>query len=90
MSKIMTFQASEKAFTDFTGRFPVQSSRGNNHVLICYAYDSNVILAEPLKNRSASETVTGWTKIFTILSLVEVAPEMFILDNEISNEFKSA
>ena len=47
----------EKAYTDLTGRFPVQSLRGNNYILICYTYDGNAILSEPLKNRTAPEMI---------------------------------
>ena len=52
----------DRAYTDLTGRFPVQSSCGNNYVMVCYSYDENAILAEALKNRSASEIVKAWKK----------------------------
>jgi hypothetical protein len=42
-----------KSYSDQTGRFPVQSSRGNNYVFILYDYDSNAILSKPLPNRRA-------------------------------------
>ena len=32
------------AFSDLTGRFPIQSSRGNNYILIAYHPDANAIL----------------------------------------------
>ena len=32
------------AYTDQTGRFPCQSTRGNNYIFICYDYDGNTIL----------------------------------------------
>ncbi len=41
-----------KIFTDQTGRFPITSSRGNKYVMICYDYDPNNIIAEPLKSHN--------------------------------------
>ena len=38
-----------KTYTDLTGRFPRQSSRGNNYIFVAYNYDGNAILAEPIK-----------------------------------------
>ena len=57
MANIQQFAPTDKTYGDLCGRFPVQSSRGNNCVMVIYAYDANAILAEPLKNRSASGLV---------------------------------
>ena len=38
-----------RVYTDQTGRFPVTSSSGHKYICILYAYDSNTILAEPIK-----------------------------------------
>ena len=45
---------------------------------------------EPFKNRSASEIVKAWEKVNNILELAGIEPKIYILDNEISNEFKTA
>jgi len=50
---IHSFRSTDKAYTDLTGRFPVQSSWGSQYILVCYHYDANAILAQPLKSRSA-------------------------------------
>jgi hypothetical protein len=42
-------------YTDQTGRFPVVSSKVNKYIMILYDYDSNAILAQPIKDRTASE-----------------------------------
>ena len=34
---------------DLMGRFPYQSSRGHEYILVAYNYDGNAILAQPLK-----------------------------------------
>ena len=36
-------------YMDLTGRFPYQSSRGNNYMMEAYHYDGNVIRIEALK-----------------------------------------
>jgi hypothetical protein len=41
--------------TDQTGRFPVVSSKGSKYIMIIYDYDSNAILAQPIKDRTAME-----------------------------------
>jgi hypothetical protein len=42
-------------YTDLTGKFPVQSSKGNSYVMVCYVYDDNYVKAIPMKSRSTSE-----------------------------------
>jgi hypothetical protein len=42
-------------YTDQTGRSPVVSSKGNKYIMILYDYDSNAILAQPIKDRTAPE-----------------------------------
>ena len=41
--------ALEKAHSDLTGRFPIQSSGGNNYIFVAFHPDANAILVEPLK-----------------------------------------
>jgi hypothetical protein len=43
----------DQIYTDQTGRFPVVSSKGNKYIMILYDYDSNAILAQPIKDRTA-------------------------------------
>ena len=52
---IATNNTTGKLYADLTGRFPVQSSKGNNYLLVAYHYDSNNILATPLKNCTGPE-----------------------------------
>ena len=42
-----------KYYSDQTGKFPVQYSRGYQYVFILYEYNRNAILAKPLKTRQA-------------------------------------
>ena len=47
---IYPFEPKEKTYSDQTGRFPQRSSHRNKYIMVMYDYDSNAILAEPLKN----------------------------------------
>jgi hypothetical protein len=47
-------------YTDQTGRFPVVSSKGNKYIMILYDYDSNAILAQPIKDRTAPELLKAF------------------------------
>ena len=60
---LTTVEELKIAYTDLTGRFPVQSSRGNNYILVAYHPDANAILVAPLKNRTAPEITKTWTKL---------------------------
>jgi hypothetical protein len=80
----------ERSYSDQTGRFPVQSNRGNNYVFIFYDYDSNVILSEPLPDRRGSSIRDAWQRIFTKLQVNGYAPQLHLLDNECSTNIKDA
>jgi hypothetical protein len=47
---LFPFVPKHVGYTDLTGRFPHVSARGNKYLLIVYDFDSNAILAEPLKS----------------------------------------
>ena len=46
---VITFNIKKKGFSDITGAFPHKSSRGNLYIMVMYDYDSNAILAKPIK-----------------------------------------
>ena len=46
------FQPTGTAYTDQTGYMVQTSNRGNNLLVIMYDYDSNAILAEPIRSRN--------------------------------------
>jgi hypothetical protein len=87
---ITPFEPKKTAYSDLTGRFPYKSSRGNEYLLVVYDYDSNAILVEAIKNRTAAVITKAWTKIHQIFKNRGAAPNIYILDNEISNDFKNA
>ena len=55
-----------KIYTNQTGRFPVTSSKGTKYLCIAYEYDSNAILAKPMKGRKGSEILMAYKEILNI------------------------
>ena len=69
-------------YSDQTGKFPVQSNRGHNYIMIIYDYDTNSIHAEPIKNRSTAELTAAYSNIQKHLQQIGCAPQLHTLDNE--------
>ena len=61
---IVTEENVKKSYSDQTGRFPHQSSRGNEYVFILYNYDSNSIHSVPIPNRQAATIRDAWVSTF--------------------------
>ena len=71
------------AYQDLTGRFPIQSTQGNEYVLIGYHYKSNYIIAHPVKKRTTQVLTTAWKNLHHICAKSGTAPEVWFMDNEI-------
>jgi hypothetical protein len=71
-----------KIFSDLPGKFIVPSNRGYNYLLIVYDYDTNAILAEPMKNRTANSIVKAFETLHGILVSRGFRPKLQRLDNE--------
>ena len=80
----------DRGYIDPTGRFPYRSSRGSDYILVGFNYNGNCILGEPIRNREAKSITTAWAIMNGKFHIVVVQPEVYLLDNEISQEFKSA
>jgi hypothetical protein len=52
---VLETEALPKIWTDQTGRFPKQSSPGNQYIMVLTKSDSSAILVEPMKNRPAKQ-----------------------------------
>jgi hypothetical protein len=76
-------------YTDQTGRFPVVSSKGNKYIMILYDYDSNVILAQPIKYRTAPELLKAFQFMEQELVARGLKPKLMKLDNEASKLLKT-
>jgi hypothetical protein len=49
-----------KIYTNQTGKFAVLSSRCNKYLFVLYDYDSNAIMAEPIKSRTQGELTRAY------------------------------
>jgi hypothetical protein len=76
-------------YTDQTGRFPVVSSKGNKYIMILYDYDSNTILAQPIKDRTAPELLKAFQVMEQELVARCLKPKLMKLDNEASKLLKT-
>lgn len=79
-----------KAYFDLTGRFPHRSFQGNQYIMVSYHYDANSILAEPLRDRTAASLTQAWKKFHDVYASAGVAPTVYVMDNEFSNDLKQA
>ena len=75
-------EISGKVSTDQSGRFPTTSSKGNKYLMVLHEYDSNAILAEPMKNRSEVEIVRSYTTLHEYLCSRGLKPTLHVLENE--------
>ena len=78
------------AYQDLARRFPMQSTQRNEYILIGYHYDSNCIIAHPVKKRTAQVLTTAWKNLHHKFSKAGTAPEVWVMDNEISSELKTS
>jgi hypothetical protein len=76
-------------YTDFTGKIPVRSIKGNWYVMVCYVFDCNYVKVVPMKSRSASEWVKAYDIIHQELTSKSFKPKLQTLDNEASSALKN-
>eukprot|EP00957_Ditylum_brightwellii_P178887 13626077-Ditylum_brightwellii.AAC.1 len=77
-----------KIFMDQTGQFPILSPRGYQYIYVLYDYDSNAILAEPIRNRTEEELIHAFDVLHTHLLNHGLKPRLQMLDNEASAALK--
>jgi hypothetical protein len=85
---VSIFEPTGQVYTDQTGKFVHPSSSGNNYMLVLYDYDSNSILAEPMKTKSASHILAAYETLYKQLVRAGHKPKLQRLDNECSKELK--
>ena len=81
-------ECSRKIFTDHTGRFPITSSFGYKCIMIAYDYDSNNILAEPIKSRTILHIKNAYQTMRKFLCRRGLTPRTHVLNNECSKVLK--
>ena len=86
---VKVINADRTVYTDQTGRFPIQSSRGNKLLMIMFDVDANYIDAEPLPDSTETSLIKAYRSLWTrVTKGRESKPHMHILDNEASAAFK--
>lgn len=75
-------------YTDFTGKFPVRSYKGNQYIFLVYVYDANTILVRALKSRHASNQIEAFQDIYNYLIKMNFKPKLHVMDNECSKIIK--
>ena len=63
---------------------------GNNYIFILYDYDSNAILAHPIKSRKSEDLIIGYEACYKHLKNAGIQPIYQRLDNEKSDDFIDA
>jgi hypothetical protein len=64
-------------------------SKGNKYIIILYDYDSNEILAQPIKDRTAPELLKAFQVMEQALVARGLKPKLMKLDNEASKLLKT-
>jgi hypothetical protein len=77
-----------KLYTDDTGRFPVKACLGNQHVMIAFHANGNLILQQAFKTRSDKHRIAAYNTIITRLMARGLLVDLQILDNEASVAYK--
>ena len=81
-------ECSSKIYTDQTWRFPITSSRIHKYIMIAYDYDSNNILAEPIKSRTSLHIKNTYQTMRKLLCRRGLTPRTHVLNNEGSKVLK--
>ena len=85
---LKVIECSSKIYTDQIGRFPITSSCGYKYIVIAYDYDSNNILAEPIKSRTRLHIKDAYQTMRKLLCSRGLTPRKHVLDNEFSKVLK--
>ena len=80
----------EKIHTDQTGKFPVRSSQGNQYLMIMCEMDSDTILFELIRDRTAGGMVKTYQRLVDRLNACGIFLRHQVPNNEISREYEKA
>jgi len=86
---IAIYKTKATLFFDQTGRFPQQSSRGNNCQMILHDIDSNSTWVEPMENRTEGELILARRWALAQMKIQWIVRTHQVLDNEISKAYKT-
>ena len=87
---VKVYDTQDLIYTDQTGAFPHVSSRGNRYIMVAVHIDSNYAFQEPMKNRTELEMIRTYQAIVKRMKERNLSLQKHILDNEISDGYKTA
>jgi hypothetical protein len=86
---VKVIHARTTMYTNQTGCFPVQSSRGNRLIMVLYKIDGNYIDAEPMQDSKDNSLVRAYNTLWArVTKSGKVKQTVHILDNEALAHFK--
>jgi hypothetical protein len=85
---VAVYHIESKTYSDLAGSFPAVSSCGHKYIFIVYDFNSNNILAQPMKNRSDAEAIRAYTIIYDELTAKCLQLVFQTMDNEASTALK--
>ena len=85
---VQSDQVRENIYTGQTGKFPITSLREHKYIMLWYAIYGNVVLAEPMKNKSEGAIVETYQNLIKRLNDAATITKKHILDNKISKRNK--
>jgi hypothetical protein len=76
-------------YSNQTGWLPVQFSQQNTLLMVYFNVDANYINAEPIRNHKDNQMIQAYRNLWTRTNRnCETKPNVYILDNEASEEIK--
>jgi hypothetical protein len=88
---VKVVNAHNTVYTDQTGNFPIQSSRGKRLLMLFYDVDGNYIDVKPMKDHKDNSMIAAYKSLWSrVTKLHDVKPNMHNLDNEALEAFKVA
>jgi hypothetical protein len=85
----MEDKAARKIYTNQPGQFSKKSIHGNQYIMVLTEIDSDAILIQHMKNRTAGEMIRAYQVLIDQLNSAGIVPKLHILDNECSAEMKA-
>jgi hypothetical protein len=87
----MTFHADKQTgilYNDLTGAFPFMSLKGNVCFLVVYHYDTNTILALPMKGFSNKIIFAAYQQQYKMLEAKGYKIKLNVMDNQLTKVIK--
>ena len=85
---LQTVEISGKVYSNQTGPFPHNSSRGTKYIMVLHDCNSYSILAAPFKNKSLAKQLQATTVLHFYLKTRGLTPKMHFMDNECPGNVK--